>query len=386
MKYPRVALLLDGSRSFDAGVLTGISQYVNLHRPWQLYRPASTSYQRFSGLSEVSWRVLKKLQPDGVVMHESSITKQLLQSGVPTVVIPISDDTHGAYLLTNDNVSVGRTAAEYLRNLGLKHYGFIGFKNALWSIQRQDAFQHSLASHNFAAHEYLLPLLPKENERSRLYRELTRWIKSLPKPIGVFTGNDDLARPVGEICNASGISVPDDIAILGVDNDRLICELSNPPLSSIPFASIRAGFEAAEMLDAVMQGKTPETKLVTAMALPVVVRRSTDMLAIDDDDVRTALRFIRENASQIIQVNDVVKATNLARRTLHNRFKACTGRSLMKEINRQRALFIASLLTETSQSISQISQKLGYMDDAHFVRFFKREMGESPGAYRRRRN
>ena len=385
MKNPRVALLLDGSRAFDAGVLKGISRYVNLHRPWQLYRPASTPYQRFSGLADVSVKTLQELNPDGAVMHESPLTKYLLRSGVPTIVIPVSHQVSSGNYLVNDNEEVGKMAAEHLAGLGLKHFGFIGFEKTDWSQVRQEGFRRFLYSKGYDVNEHLLPLSPKGEDRTHNQGLLTRWIKSLPTPIGIFAGNDDLARPVVEVCQQNGLSIPDTIAIVGVDNDELICELSNPPLSSIPFATVKAGYETAELLDALMQGKRPESTTITAATLEVVVRRSTDVLAVEDPDVRDALRFIRENAGQIIQVSDVVNVTSLSQRTLHNRFKAALGRSVMKEINLQRANYIAALLTETTQSLSQISRKLGYLDDAHLVRFFKREMGESPGAYRRHR-
>lgn len=380
----RVALLLDGARGWDAGVLRGIANYANRHRPWQVLRPAVTYYQRFSGLAEVSVQTLLKHHPDGVIMHESEMTRHLMRSGVPTIVVPISSVNPDGYYISCDNQGVGAMGAEHLMGQGLVHFGFIGFANVRWSELRLKAFRNALAERGLSVDVHLVPLAPSDAEQPRLHRSLTRWLSDLPKPTGVFVGNDDLARAVAEICQLNDIVVPDDVALLGVDNDELICELSGPPLSSIPFATERAGYDAAEMLDMLMDGKTPDTRCIESAALPVVVRRSTDRLAIEDPDVLKALQFIRDNASRIIQVGDVVKATTLSQRTLHNRFKAAIGHSLVKEINRQRAQYIAGLLTDTNQTVSRIAWKLGYRDDAHLVRFFRREMGESPGAYRRR--
>ncbi|WP_425398733.1 substrate-binding domain-containing protein [Aeoliella sp.] len=380
----RVALLLDGARGWDSGVMRGIANYANRHRPWQVLRPAITYYQRFSGLAEVSVQSLLKHRPDGVIMHESEMTRHLMRSGVPTIVVPTGTLKPDGFYISCDNQGVGAMAAEHLMGQGLGHFGFVGFADVRWSDLRLEAFRSSLAERGHEVHVHLVPLAPSDAEQPRLHRSLTRWLRELPKPTGVFVGNDDLARAVAELCQLNDINIPDDLALMGVDNDELICELSDPPLSSIPFATERAGYDAAEMLDLLMEGHAPETRCIEAAALPAVVRRSTDRLAIEDPDVLKALQFIRDNASRIIQVGDVVKATALSQRTLHNRFKAALGHSLVKEINRQRAQYIAGLLIDTNQTISRIAWKLGYRDDAHLVRFFRREMGESPGAYRRR--
>lgn len=380
----RVALLLDGARGWDAGVLRGIASYANRHRPWQFLRPAVTYYQSFSGLPSVSLDALLSHRPDGVVMHESEMTRHLIRSGVPTIVVPTGPLTSDGYYISCDNDAVGTIAAEHLAGQGLRHFGFVGFANVRWSDLRLAAYRAWLEQAGHQVDVHLVPLAPSDREQPRLHRALTQWLRDLPNPKGIFVGNDDLARAVGEICQLNGISVPDEVALLGVDNDELICELSSPPLSSIPFATEKAGYDAGEMLDHLMEGEAPELRFIETAALPPVVRRSTDRLAVDDPDVLKALQYIRDNSSRIIQVGDVVKSTTLSQRTLHNRFKAAVGHSMVKEINRQRAQYVAGLLADTNQSISRIAWRLGYRDDAHLVRFFRREMGQTPGAYRRR--
>ena len=380
----RVALLLDGSRGWDAGILRGVASYANRHRAWQFLRPATTYYQRFSGLPEISLEALLKNRPSGAIMHECELSDSLASKGVPTITVPVTAMDPSGHYITCDDQGIGETAAKHLMGQGLKHFGYLGFAEVRWSQLRLDAFQAALDEQQHRALQHLVPLNPKDAERSRLHKALIRWIKQLPKPIGVFACNDDLARAVAEGCHLHGIDIPEEVALLGVDNDELICELSSPPLSSIPLATERAGYEAAEMLDCLMDNRTPETNYCEAVPMQVVVRQSTDRLMIEDPEVLKAVRFIRGNASRMILVGDVVDATELSQRTLHNRFKAALGHSIIKEINLQRAEYIAGLLTDTSQSIGEIAWKLGYHDDAHLVRFFRREMGLTPGAYRRR--
>ena len=205
-----------------------------------------------------------------------------------------------------------------------------------------------------------------------------------PSRSGFSACNDEFARSLAELCRLHGLRVPDDVALIGIDNDELICELCNPPISSVPFATEQAGYQAAEMLDRLMRKRSAAVADIHVPASPVVVRQSTDRLASDDPEVVKALRFIRENSGRIIQVRDVVRATFLSHRTLHNRFCRAMGNSLAKEINRQRALHIARLLLGTQETLGHIARSLGYDNDAHMARYFHREMGETPRAYRRR--
>lgn len=379
-----VALLLDGSRGWDAGLLRGIANYANWRHNWQFLRPAGTAYQRFSGLPDASLQTLLKHRPSGVIMHESEVSAKLARAGIPTIVIPVNSPESEGFFITCDNLSIGEFAAKHLFGQGLRKFAYIGFDGVRWSDLRLEAYREHLVAQGHDVAVHLVPLAPQESAQPKLHTALTSWLQELPKPIGVFVGNDDLARAVAELCGLNAIHIPDEVALLGVDNDELICELSNPPLSSVPLAAQNAGYEAAEMLDCLMEGETPKTSCVQAEALPVVVRRSTDRLAIEDPEVLKAIQFIRDNSSRLIQVGDVVNVTTLSQRTLHNRFTTALGHSIVKEINRQRALHIAGLLTDTNWSLSRIAWKLGYLDDSHLVRFFRREMGEPPGAYRRR--
>ena len=202
--------------------------------------------------------------------------------------------------------------------------------------------------------------------------------------MGILACNDEFARSVAELCRLHELRIPDDVALIGVDNDELICELCNPPLSSVPFATEQAGYRAAELLDRLMLHQKSAAADVCVPACPVVVRPSTDRLTIEDEEVVKALRFIRENSGSIIQVRDVVRATFLSQRTLHNRFRRAVGHSLVKEINRQRALHIARRLAGTNETLGHIARHVGYDNDAHMARYFQREMGETPRSYRAR--
>jgi LacI family transcriptional regulator len=211
------------------------------------------------------------------------------------------------------------------------------------------------------------------------------WLESLPKPIGMLCANDDRAASILEACHVLGYGVPEDVSVIGVDDDQYVCELQNPPLSSVRMASEQAGYEAAALLDRMIRG---EEKMggqrIMAHAAGVTVRQSTSVLMVRNADVRKALRFIRENAARPIRVADIVKATGLSHRTLNDQFQSELGCSIIKQLTSARIACIARLLTETEMRIQEIATVVGYEDDRHFSRYFKRATGLTPQAYRRK--
>ena len=211
------------------------------------------------------------------------------------------------------------------------------------------------------------------------------WLTQLPKPIGLFCANDDRSANILESCRALGYGVPEDIAVIGVDDDPYVCELANPPLSSVAMGSERAGYEIAELLHAMMDRRTKMSgQRILASAVGVSARQSTDILMVRDADVRTALQFIRQNANRPIQVRDVVRATNLSHRTLNDRFYRECGSSILKQMTNARISHISRLLRETDLTVGEISRMVGFDSDHHFARYFRRATELTPQEYRRK--
>jgi LacI family transcriptional regulator len=382
-RIPKVALLLDGSRSYDRGLLRGIARYIALHEPWTFLRPAAF-YQQAFGAANMAWEELRRQKPDGVIMNAPPRENQRLR--IPAVMVPVGRMVAPAHCLVSDNSAVAVLAADHLIGQGLRHFAFAGFEEAVWSLERREHFCRRLAERGLTASTCMTPLSARKSKRPRCEAALVRWLTALPKPVGIMACNDEFARWLSELCRIHGLRVPDEVALIGVDNDELICELSGPPLSSVSFATEQAGYEAAELLDRLMRdGKSQTWHRILVHASRVVARQSTDLLAVRDEEVVKALRFIRRNSHRLIQVSDVVDATFLAHRTLHNRFCRTVGHSLVQEINRRRAAHIAEMLVTTSESIYRIARSVGYETAGHMSRFFRREMGVTPREYRLRR-
>jgi LacI family transcriptional regulator len=377
---PRIILLLGAARGFDRGVLSGISRYASLHGPWTFYREPHAYFIRLGRTKLEDLRVWK---PDGAVcpVRRLDLIRPLR---VPMVTLDVNDYDGRIPRVVSEDKKAGRLAAEHLLSIGMEHFAFCGFELMRWSHSRCKAYCDVVADAGYEVDIYRL-----RSRRQTIWameEPLIRdWLQSLPKPIGIFCANDDRSANILESCRALGYGVPEDIAVVGVDNDPYVCELANPPLSSVAMASDRAGYEAAELLHKMILGQEQMSgQQILASAVGVVARKSTDILMVQDADVRTALHFIRENVNRPIQVRNVVRATNLSHRTLNDRFYEECGSSILKQLTKSRIAHISRLLRETTLSIGEIARMVGFDSDRHFARYFRRATDTTPQEYRRK--
>jgi LacI family transcriptional regulator len=212
---------------------------------------------------------------------------------------------------------------------------------------------------------------------------LKKWLQSLPKPVAVLACDDDRGREVLEACQDASLAVPEDVAVLGVDNDELLCEISDPPLSSIALDTQRGGYEAAAALDRLMAGQPVSNRRILVEPTRVVSRRSTDVFALQDRPIAMAVRFINDHVRHSIGVIDVMRYVGLSRRTLEVRFRKVMGRSVLEEITRSRLERARHLLLETDLPIQAVAESVGLKDANYLARVFHRETGMSPTAFRR---
>jgi LacI family transcriptional regulator len=215
-----------------------------------------------------------------------------------------------------------------------------------------------------------------------LHKRFQDWVRSLPKPAAVFTCNDLWGLQLAETCRQLGYGVPEDVAILGVQDDDLLCELARPPLSSIAIPAERIGFEAAAMLDRLLARPRLRPPPLLFPPLGVVNRQSTDILAVSDPQVATAVRFIQERAHQPLLVEDVLQAVSISRRALERRFRQALHRTLGEEIRRAHLERARELLARTSLAMSAVAQRSGFTDGKHLATVFRQETGVTPTAYR----
>ena len=375
----KVALLLDTSRNYGRELTQGIIRYSQLYGPWSFYSDDQFYLNRPSK-SNLSY--LKKWGVDGIVTRDFKEAGLLLELKVPIIIARNHGHLDTAVQIRTANLDIGKMAFDFFCSKGFKDLAFCGFSNMPWSDERQSGFTLSAAKTKLKPQIFNSPSSKRMLHRNKEYTRLADWLKKLPKPIGIFCCNDDRGYDVIECCRLANIKVPYDIAVLGVDNDNLACNLSNPKLSSIYIDVESAGFETAATLHKLMSGETVENRDIIGKPVNISERHSTDIMAIEDASVKAALQFIREQDRKLIQTEDVASAVSVSRRSLESRFQKVLGHSVFAEIRRNRIEKISKLLIETDFTISEIALMLGYNDSDHIARFFKAEKNLTPKQYR----
>lgn len=378
-KRRTVALLIETSNAYARGLLKGIAQYVReLKYPWSMHL-----VEQAHADPPPPW--LANWKGDGIIVR---IETQEIATAVEAVRVPIVDVSAARHVpnvpwVATDDVVIAHLAAEHLLDRGFRHFGFCGNSAFNWSNWRRDEFVRYLGDRGFPVH--VLDASSSQGHYSmagQTRKALTAWAQKLPKPVGVFATHDIRGQELLDACHGSGILVPDELAVIGVDNDEIVCDLSLPPLSSIAPDTQRSGYEAAHLLETSMAGrKTPPVLRIPPLG--VVTRQSSDVLAIEDRDVCAALRFIRDHACDGIDVGKVVRHVPLSRRELENRFLQVIGRTPHQEILRVKIARATQLLTETDLGLDTIAERTGFRHPEYFCVAFKRETGSPPGKFRR---
>lgn len=376
---PRVILLIESSRSSGRSLLRGIASYARHHGPWAFYWEPG-------GLEPKASARLQSLDADGIVLRDLDRVEEITARGLPAVVVGHSHrEIAGVPNVITDSDAIGALAAEHLLRGGLRHFAYCGFEGLPWSVQRGEAFRRHVEQAGHAVHRYEGPGNLRGAANWTAERQsMARWLRTLPKPLGLMACNDDRGEQVIEACKTAGVVVPDDVAVLGADNDDLVCELSDPPMSSVAIGFERAGYECAAALDRLMRGQPVNEPRILVQATHVVTRRSTDIVAAEDPGLAVALRFIRDHANENISVPHVARAAGLSRRVLEKRFRGLLRRSALDEIRRIRADKIGRLLLETNEPVANIALSLGFGSPDHVARYFRKATGQTPLEYRRR--
>jgi LacI family transcriptional regulator len=277
---------------------------------------------------------------------------------------------------------VAQLGAEHLLSRGFRHFAFCGYRRGFHAgfDRRCDEFRRLAEQAGCWCEVYRRPSARTwETQVDRL----GRWITGLPKPLGIMTCNDDRGLEVLDACRRVGALVPDEVGVLGVDNDEHLCDLAIPALSSIELNVERIGYEAAALLDRLMSGRPAPKRPQEIGPRGVVVRHSTDVVAVDDPDVALAVRFIRQHACRGIHLADVMQRVSVSRSTLAPRFKKHLGRTIYQEIRRVQVDRAKELLVGTNLPVKQVAHEAGFRDVQYLTRAFGALVGETPAAYRR---
>lgn len=378
-KSLRIALLIGQDAGFFRDLLRGIRSYALEKRDWtfQVGPPESAAiaaFRRWNPHGIISQLISPELAAEAIKLQKPLVD---ISYSVPGLAVPAVDVDHEM---------VGRLAAEHFLERGYRNFAFFGSEWACYSKLREASYRSHLAKAGYSVatcYVECILRLPALIEWKRATQRIERWLRDLPKPVAIFAPNDRPARDIADICMRLGIKVPDEVALLGVDNDDLDCALTPPSLSSIATPARQIGYEAMKLLDGLMRGKVAGSEPVFLPPSGVVVRQSTDIHAIDDAAVAAAISFIRERYSEALRVDDVAQHVAISRRMLEYKFRDLVGHSILEEIRRQRIHRVENLLADTDLPMPAIARCAGFSTPQRMAVVFHAQTGFTPTQYRR---
>ncbi len=375
-----IGLLLDIQEEYPRSIVQGIIRYGRAGGRWQIMarrcRPV------------LLWEDLDHWEGDGIAawVRSREEIERLQRLGVPVVNVSswLAETPFPSVL--SDNRAIGRLAAEHLLERGLERFAFFRVLDTAYARDREAAFAGKIRAAGFECRALYPRSAPSDTQTGHPAdpdeSQLADMLRALDVPVGVLAVTDFLGRHIIEACQETGIHVPDELAVVGVDNETLFCEMAEPQLSSVALAGEQMGFQAASLLDDLIDGRTPPSEPALIPPTGIVARHSTDVLAIDDPKVAAAVRFVRDNAARNFDVSDVLRAVPVSRRSLEIRFRKIVGRSLHEEIRRVHIQRAKSLLVSTNLTIPDVAESSGYNGPDRFRVAFVKETGMTPTAYR----
>ena len=373
-----VALLMETSNAYSRGLLDGIIAYIQQHAAWSVFLP-----EQERAAAPPGW--LRNWKGDGIIarIETKQIADAVGRTRLPVVDISAARHVPGIPWLETDDRLIAELAAQHLLDCGIRRLAFCGDPGFNWSVWREQQFAKCVraAGAEYFVHQSI-PRMSPGYSWNRDRKALSHWLSKLPRPVGIMACYDIKAQQLLMLCRELGLQVPDEVAVIGVDNDRRLCELCDPPLSSVIPNTWKTGFEAARLLDRMMNGLPVPNETELIAPLGIRTRQSTDVLAIDDKDVSAAVRMIRDRACRGITVQELLQRIPVSRRIFELRFQKITGRTPHAEIQRVRMDRSKQLLTETDLPLTQVAELAGFVHAEYFSVCFKREVGITPRDYR----
>jgi LacI family transcriptional regulator len=380
----KIALLLDFTEEYHKNLLRGIIRYSREHGPWIFLR--LPLYYRDSVGVDGLIKYVKDWGAKGLIgqLYSKTEIEKFRKAGISVVAQDFEERFKEVPNISGAYTETGRMGAEYFLKRGFKNFAFYGFKNFVWSRERAEGFEEKINESGYVVHYY-------EHRKSRhtdlwYYKPsaLSRWLKSLPKPIALMASDDNQALHITEASKHADVRVPEDIAVLGVDNDENICYLSDPPLSSIHLDIESGGYEAAGVMHKLLTEKKKKFSNIIIKPTVIETRASTNIYSTNDIHIDNALKFIHLNVDRNIRVTQLLEEIPLSRRSLEKRFIMITGLPIYKYIFNVRMDMFSRLLLETNKSVIEIAHQLGLDNTKNVTKQFKTLKGITPLEYRKK--
>jgi LacI family transcriptional regulator len=375
---PHVALLIETSRAYGRNILRGVKRYISEHQPWSVFLESRALHSPVP-----PW--LPNWRGDGILSRSSSqqMLDAIAKTGAPAVELRATKLRHQLPFVGNDSKEIGKLVADHLLDRGFRSFGCYEIDAESFYGARSESFIEVVTQRGCRCeciHAKRSSERPAQWEQQQA--ELIDWVKGLSKPAGVMACTDQLGFWLLDACQRAGIAVPEEVSVVGIGDDESLCELATPRLSSVDCRAVKVGYEAASLLSRLMNGESPPSGEILIPPGGIVVRASSDVVAVDDPIVARALRFIREQAREGIQVEDVARFVHSSRSTLQRRMRRVIDRSPQEEITRVKLNWVRQLLVETNLPLEVVAHKSGFTHVQYMIECFRVQFGKTPGQFR----
>lgn len=376
----RVLLLFDYSSEFSRGLLRGLINYSKEYGYWIFYRLPSYYKSLYGKEGIINWA--REWKADAIIAQWDTEGKTLLKDlDIPVVLQNYRERSDYFSNLTGSYEDTGTMAAQYFVKKRFKNFAFYGKKGVVWSEERAKGYKNEIEKNGGNFYLFETASLSEE-EWGVSHEELDKWLLSLPKPIAIFACDDTFALQISQICTINNIKIPDEIALLGVDNDEMICNLSDPPISSIMLDTEKGGYEAARLLHQMVKERRNVPFNIVVKPVRIILRKSTERFVVLNPHVRTVVEFIEKNHITLHSIEELVGLVPLSRRILEIKFKEEMGISIYQYIIRCRIEHVANLLITTNKTLFDIVLQSGFNDCKNISRIFKKFKNCTPYEYR----
>ena len=377
----RIVVIVGERTETFTGMILGVAEFSQRRPEWAVWRP------RIREASDLDQRF-----PDGVDgavgamigRGAAECLRMLADHGVPVVNVVQGAAGPGVHTVAADNKRVGRLVAGHFIDRGFRQFAYIGDERGVDDAARRAGFDEALRATGHRAQFAFGGDVYRLADRDAAVDRLVHWLGTVPTPIGIMAFNDHVGRAVVDAAHQAGLSVPDDVAVIGVDNYEVECELSRPRLASVDLGHARIGFQAAQRLDQLIRGERVPDEPLLLPPQGIVERPSCDVIAVPDALVSRAIRIIRSEVGDRLRVDDVLSRVNVSRTWLDAEFRKYLGRTVHEEIWARRVDLALGLLVDTDLPLTIIADRAGFSSLAHLSRTIRNRTGLAPSTYRRR--
>ena len=379
----KILLLTDFSSGYGRSLLEGVVRYAREAGPWVFYRMPLYYRELHGDEGVVRWA--EEWGADAIIAQLTDVDLNVLNRlDIPIIVQNYKERCHGLSNLTGDYYGTGVMAAEFFIRKGYKAFAYYGFTDTVWMRERGEGFRDAVSEKGYPVYSFDDGRQLSGGQWNFDAERVSRWLLDLPKPIALFACDDYYALQITEVCKMYNIDIPGDIAVLGVDNDNLLCNISDPALSSIELDVENGGYEVGKLLHQFIEKKITAPADVIIKPVRIVSRGSTERFAVSDKYIGQVLAYIDENYCNPLSVDDLIRIIPYSRRVLEKKFKSETGMSVYQYIQQQRIEKFAALLITTDLPLTEAAAGAGFPDYKNVSRIFVKMKEMTPLQYRKR--